>query len=107
MSLFGEALEPPLAKGYEARGILLAKRSHEFGDKNTAGLGFATQPGRELHRCAEQVVVLGDRFAGMNADPNAQALRGLGVVSGKAPLDVGGGAHGGRYLVEGRPDAVA
>jgi hypothetical protein len=35
-----------------------------------------------------------DRFAGMEADPNAQALGSIDVEGGKAPLNVGGGMHG-------------
>jgi hypothetical protein len=48
-----------------------------------------------------------DRFARVDTDPNAQGLGRVGVVSGKSPLDVGGGAHRVLYLVKGGHDAVA
>jgi hypothetical protein len=48
-----------------------------------------------------------DRFARVDADPNAQGLGRVSVVSGKAPLDIGGGAHGVLYPVERGHDAVA
>ena len=48
-----------------------------------------------------------DRFARVDADPNAQGLGSVGVISGKSPLDIGGGADGVLYPVEGGPDAVA
>ena len=48
-----------------------------------------------------------DRFPGVDPDPNAQALRRLGVVSGKAPLDIGRAAYGVRHILERGHDAVA
>ena len=48
-----------------------------------------------------------DRFARVDADPNAQGLGRVGVVSGKSPLDIGGGAHRVRHVVERGHDAVA
>ena len=60
-----------------------------------------------MHCRAEQVVVVLDRFAGMDADPDAQALGRLRIVGGKAPLDVGCGAHRVRHFVERGHDAVA
>src|SRR5208282_6754920 len=45
--------------------------------------------------------------SGVYADPNANALGRVGVVGGKAPLDVGCAAHRVRHLVEGGHDAVA
>ena len=48
-----------------------------------------------------------DRFASVDANPNAQGLRRVAVVSGKSPLDIGGGAHGVLQPVEGSHNAVA
>ena len=48
-----------------------------------------------------------DRFARVDADPNAQGLGRVSVVSGKSPLDIGGGAHRVRNIVEGGHNAVA
>ena len=48
-----------------------------------------------------------DRFAGVDADPNAQALGSIGVESGKASLNVGGAAHGIRNVGKGGHDAIA
>ena len=48
-----------------------------------------------------------DRLARVDADPNAQGLGRVGVVGGKSPLDIGGGAHRVRHIVEGGHDAVA
>jgi hypothetical protein len=48
-----------------------------------------------------------DWFASVDSDPNTQGLGSVGVISGKSPLDIGGGADGVLYPVEGGHDAVA
>src|ERR1700722_3036241 len=48
-----------------------------------------------------------DRFARVDADPNAQGLGRVGIIGGKSPLDIGSGAHRVLYLVEGGHNAVA
>jgi hypothetical protein len=108
LSLIGKTLESPLAERHEPRRILLlAQLARESGNDDAVGLGFAAQPRGKLHRRAKQVAMVLDRFARVDADPNAQGLGRVGVVSGKSPLDIGGGSHRVLYLVEGGHNAVA
>src|ERR1700733_1480376 len=108
LSFIGKTLESPLAERHEPRHILLpAQLARESGNDDAVGLGFAAQPRGKLHRRAKQVVMVLDRFARVDADPNAQGLGSVGVVRGKSPLDIGGGAHRVLYLVEGGHNAVA
>jgi len=90
LSLIGKALESPLAERHESPRILLAQLARESGNDDAVGFCFAAQSRRKLHRRAKQVVMVLDRFARVDADPNAQGLGRVGVVSGKSPLDIGG-----------------
>ena len=47
------------------------------------------------------------RLTGVDADPHAEAFSRAAVVREKVPLDVGGGAHRVRNVVERGHDAVA
>ena len=107
LSLIGKALKSPLAKRHESRCVLLAQLARESGNDDAVRLGFAAEPRRKLDRRAEEVVALRHWFARVDADPNAQGLGRVGVVGGKSPLDIGGGAHRVRHVVEGGHNAVA
>src|SRR6185437_1669959 len=63
--LFGKALEAALAERGEARGVAAAELAHETRHDDAVGFGLAAQPCGELHRGAEQIVVVGHRLAGM------------------------------------------
>src|SRR5262249_15378654 len=102
-----KALEAPLAERNKARCILAGQVADKPGDQDAARLGFAAQAEGHLNRQAEKVIVLGDRFAGVDADPHPQAFGGFNVVEVESLLDVGGGADRVRDLVERGHHAVA
>jgi hypothetical protein len=63
-----KSFEPALAQRRKAGGIEFAQFTHEPGYYDAVGFGFGTQTGGEMHRGAEQVVVIGDWLAGMQTD---------------------------------------
>ena len=71
LSLIGEPLKSTLAERHECRRILLTKLARESENNDAVGLRFAAQPRRKLRRRAKQVVMVLDRFACVDADPNA------------------------------------
>src|ERR1700722_20869089 len=108
LGLVGKALQSPLAERYEPRRILLmAQFAREPGSNDPVGLGLAAEARGQLHRRAEQVVMVLDRLARIDADPNAERLGRVGIVSGKSALDIGRGAHRVRDVVERGHDTVA
>ena len=50
--------------------------------------------------------MIGNRFAGVDADADIEALGGLDVVSGETTLDIGGGMDRVGNVVESGHDAV-
>ncbi len=64
-----------------------------LGDDDGVGLGALAQAGRHLHGGAEQVVAVGDRLAGIDADAHLQLLPAGQVEGLERLLDGAGAVH--------------
>jgi hypothetical protein len=67
------------------------------GHHDGVGLGALAQPGGHLHGRAEQVVVVGNRLAGIEADAHLQLFAACEVEGLEGPLDGAGGVDGGGW----------
>jgi hypothetical protein len=93
----GDVLDLLLAQILEHEIELVAHLvMHDPADADPAGLGQPFQPRRDVHPIPEDVVLLNDHVAEVDADaePDPLLLRHLGLALGHAALDLHSAAHG-------------
>jgi hypothetical protein len=66
----GESLQDHVTTAIEGEASLAAQIANEVGRQDPPGLGSATDPAGQGDRRPEQVVVMVDRFAGGDPDPD-------------------------------------
>jgi hypothetical protein len=66
----------------ETEGRSYTQISYGSRNQNPIGPGLVTQSRGELHRCPEQIVPLGDRFAGRQSDLDPECL-----IKATKPMD--------------------
>ena len=71
-------------RGFEGEAFADAELAHGGRDEDRAGGGVIAGACRELDGGAEQVVVLGDGFAGAHADAHLDRVLGVGAVRVRA-----------------------
>src|SRR5262245_36707663 len=107
----GETLELELAAVVEAEAVAIpgARRlSHLVGDQDLAPSCLGCDPGGEDHVLAEEVALLGDHLAGVEAHPNAESLsRTLPLALRERALHVDGAFEGLAGIGEGEHEPVA
>ena len=83
--------------------------SDHSGDANSTGLGECLQPCRDIHTVAEDVVLLNDHVAEVDANAKLDPLIGglLRIAIDHSTLDLGGAAHRVDHAREFREQAVA
>jgi hypothetical protein len=93
----GNVLDLLLAEILKGKGQAVAHVVvNRIGDEYSAGLGQGLQPRCDIHPVAENVVLLNDHVAEVDADaePDPLLLRHLGLALGHATLDLHSAAHG-------------
>ena len=103
-----EPLEAVQPGGVEEEALALHEVAHRRRDQHVAGSSGVARPPGQLHHRAEEVVVLGQRLAGVDPDPDLERHRRLGgVVRLDRLLDVGRGLERARDRRRPRHDPVA
>ena len=71
----GKAFQSALSETDEPSGMLSTEILNGFGHKDLVGCGFIAQSESKVHGNAKQVIVVRDRFASVDADPNPKLIR--------------------------------